>query len=169
MTGQVLLTDALRARIGQTASYTAPEPLGRAAIRYFAVAVGDDNRLYTDPGYAREHGYHDVIAPPTLLAETNQYVTGTPDADGYLGHSWHLQVPGSRLVRGGNSYRFAKPAGPDTVVTVQWQITDMTERTTSTGTAMLIVTSEATYTDQRGELLLTNTETLIFTARAGAR
>ena len=97
MSDPVLLTDALRARIGQTASYTAPEPLGRAAIRYFAAAVGDANPLYTDAAYAREHGYDDVIAPPTLLAETNQYVTGAPDADGYLGHSWHLEVPDSRL------------------------------------------------------------------------
>ncbi len=95
MSDPVLLTDELRARIGQTASYTAPEPLGRAAIRYFAAAVGDANPLYTDPAYAREHGYDDVIAPPTLLAETNQYVTGAPDADGYLGHSWHLEVPGT--------------------------------------------------------------------------
>ena len=169
MSDPVLLTDALRARIGQTASYTAPEPLGRAAIRYFAAAVGDANPLYTDPAYAREHGYDDVIAPPTLLAETNQYVTGAPDADGYLGHSWHLEVPDSRLVRGGNSYRFAKAAGPDTVVTARWRITDMTERRTSAGAPMLIVTSEATYTDQHDELLLTNTETLIFTAREGAR
>ena len=45
----------------------------------------------------------------------------------------------------------------------------MTERRTSAGAAMLIVTSEATYTDQHDELLLTNTETLIFTARGGAR
>ena len=34
--------DELRARIGETAVYTAPEPLGRASIRYFALAVGDD-------------------------------------------------------------------------------------------------------------------------------
>ncbi len=164
-----LLTDALRARIGERAVYTAPEPLGRAAIRYYAVAVGDDNPLYTDRSYARDHGYEDVIAPPTLLAETNQYVLGCPDGDGYLGHSWHLDVPHTRAVRGGNAYEFGKPAGPDTIVTATWTITDMTERTTSRGVPMLIVTSEARYTDQHGELLLTNVETLIHTALGGER
>ncbi len=168
MTGTGLLTEQLRARIGETATYTAPEPLGRAAIRYYALAVGDENPLYTDRSYARDHGFDDVIAPPTLLAETNQYVVGTPDTDGYLGHSWHLEVPGTRLVRGGNSYEFARPAGPDTVVTATWRITDMVERTTSSGVAMLIVTSMATYSDQHGTLLMTNTESLVFTALAGA-
>lgn len=38
-----LLTDELRALVGRTAVYTAPEPLGRAALRYFATAVGDTN------------------------------------------------------------------------------------------------------------------------------
>jgi acyl dehydratase len=163
MSERVLLTDELRARIGETATYTAPEPLGRAAIRYFAVAVGDDNPLWTDRSFARDHGYDDVVAPPTLLAETNQYMPGPRDGDGFMGHSWHITIPDTRLVRGGNSYEFAKPAGPDTVVTATWRIADMTERTTSAGLAMLIVTSEARFTDQHGDLLLTNTETLVFT------
>lgn len=167
MTEQVLLTEALLARVGQTAVYTAPDPLGRAAIRYFALAVGDDNPLYTDRSFARDNGYDDVVAPPTLLAETNQYIVGRPDAEGYLGHSWRLDVPGTRLVRGGNSYEFAAPAQPDTVVTATWRIASMIERRTSAGVPMLIVTSEATYTDQDGTLLLTNTESLVYTALPG--
>ena len=163
MSERVLLDDALRARVGETAVYTAPEPLGRASIRYFALAVGDDNPLWTDRSFARDHGHDDVVAPPTLIAETNQYMGGRRDHDGFLGHSWHITVPDTRLVRGGNAYEFAKPAGPDTVVTATWRISDMTERRTSAGLAMLVVTSEASYTDQHGDLLLTNTETLIFT------
>lgn len=171
MNEHVLLTPALRARVGETRSYTAPEPLGRAAIRYFATAVGDDNPLYTDRSYARDHGFEDVVAPPTMLAETNQYLVRARDEDGFAGHSWDLDVPGSRLVRGGNAYVFARPAGPDTVVTATWRLADLTERRTSAGGAMLVVTSEASYTDQYGNLLLTNTETLIYTAlpEAGAR
>lgn len=171
MSDRVLLTDELRSRIGEKVSYTAPEPLGRAAIRYFALAVGDDNPLWTDRSFARDHGYDDVVAPPTLLAETNQYMTGRRDGDGFLGHSWHITVADTRLVRGGNSYEFTKPAGPDTVVTATWRITDMTERRTSAGLAMLVVTSEASYTDQHGDLLLTNIEILIVTElpRAGGK
>ena len=71
-----LLTDAVRSQIGREASYTAPEELGRAAIRYFALAIGDDNPLRTDVEHARSAGYADVVAPPTLICESNQYMTG---------------------------------------------------------------------------------------------
>jgi hypothetical protein len=40
----------------------------------------------------------------------------------------------------------------------------MSERATSAGQAMLVVTSEATYTRADGAVLATNTETLIYIA-----
>ncbi|MEO6821104.1 MAG: MaoC family dehydratase N-terminal domain-containing protein [Candidatus Nanopelagicales bacterium] len=164
----VLLTDELRARIGETRVYVAPEALSRASIRYYAVAVGDDNALYTDTDAARAAGLLDVMAPPTLLADTNQYLLGERDTDGFAGHSWGLDVPNSRTVRGGNDYIFHRPAHPDDVVTVTWRLIDMAERTTSGGMAMMIVTSRAEFTDQRGEPVLSNTETIIYTELPGA-
>ena len=159
-----LLSDELRARIGEKASYTAPEELGRAAIRYFALAVGDYNPLYVDKNAASRAGYRDVIAPPTLIAETNQYMIGPRNDEGYMGHGWGIDIPDTRLVRGGNEYEFFQPVHPDDVVTATWEIVDATERTTSKGVEMLIVTSRATYTNQSNEKLMTNTETLIWTA-----
>lgn len=38
----------------------------RGKIREMALAVGDDNPLYTDSAHARAQGYRDVIAPPTF-------------------------------------------------------------------------------------------------------
>lgn len=163
-----LLTDALRARIGESVTYTAPEYCGRPAFRYFAEAVGDDNPLYVDVDAARAVGLDTVVAPPTWICETNQYVGGPADEDGYAGHSWHLDVPGTRLVRGGNSYEFHRHVRPIDVLTVTWRIVDMAERTTSAGQPMLVVTSEATYTRADGALLATNTETLVFVALDGA-
>ena len=164
MTG--LLTDALRAMVGREVRYTAPEELGRAAIRYFARAVGDDNPVYTDDAAARAAGHDGVVAPPTLVCETNQYVDAARDPDGYAGHGWHLDVPGTRLVRGGNAYELHRPVRPDDVLTVVWRLADLRERRTRDGTPMLVVTSVATYTDQRGELLATNTETLLYVGTA---
>ncbi|MEV4676263.1 MULTISPECIES: FAS1-like dehydratase domain-containing protein [Actinomadura] len=157
-----LLTEEMKALVGREVVYTAPEELGRASIRYFAEAVGDANPLYTDDAHAREHGYGGVVAPPTLIFETNQYTGLRRDDDGFAGHSWHLDVPGTRLVRGGNSYEFHRPVRPDDVVTATWRITGITERVNGRGQAMLIVTSTATYTDQRGEPLAANEETLIY-------
>ena len=46
-----------------------PKKIGRASIRYFALAIGDDNPLYVDDAYARAAGYPSIIAPPTFVCE----------------------------------------------------------------------------------------------------
>jgi acyl dehydratase len=161
-----LLNDELRALVGRTATYTAPDALSRSSIRYFATAVGDHNPVYTDDVAARAAGYDGVVAPPTLVCETNQVVNNPRDDDGFPGHEWGIELPGTRLVRGGNDYTFHQPVSPDDVLTVVWEITDLTERTTGSGQAMLIVTSVGRFTNQRGELLVENEETLIYLGAA---
>ncbi|MBD3926760.1 MaoC family dehydratase N-terminal domain-containing protein [Nocardioides cavernae] len=147
-----LLSEEVRALVGRTATYVAPEPLGRAAIRYFAMATGDDNPLHLAGD----------LAPPTLVCETNQFVDLPRDVNGFAGHGWGFHLPGTREVRGGNSYRFHRPVRPEDVVTTHWEVTDVTERVTGGGQAMVIVTSLATYTNQEGHLLVENEETLIY-------
>jgi acyl dehydratase len=155
----MLLTDEVKKWIGREKSYTAPEEIGRASIRYFALAVGDENLLYHDDEYARSAGYDGVIAPPTLVCETGQYMTGPRSA---IGHTWDLPVEGVRMIRGGNDYTFSRPVRPTDVITADWRIEDIKERKTSTGVPMLIVISEAKYSNQDGDLLATNRETLIY-------
>ena len=157
-----LLTDELRAWIGREVTYPAREELGRAAIRYFALALGDDNPLYRDDEYARAAGYPSVIAPPTFVCETSQYAHRRPDADGYIGHTWELTVPGCRMIRAGHDYEFFRPVLPTDRITVTWRLTDMVERASSRGGSLLFVTSTATYVDQRGERLAVNRETIVF-------
>ena len=156
-----LATDELRSLIGRRAVYTAPDEVGRAAIRYFAAAVGDSCPLYVDAEYARRHGYEDVIAPPTFVCETNQYMPGHPDRDGYPGHSWGIEIEGARMIRGGHEYEFHRPLYPSDVITADWTVTDVYEREGSTGRLAFLV-SEARYTNQRGELIAVNRETLVF-------
>lgn len=157
-----LLTDELRGLIGRTATYEAPEPIGRAAIRYFALAIGDTNPLHTDPDFARAHGYEDVVAPPTFILESNQYMTGEPDAHGYIGHSWDIEVPGTRLIRGGHEYELHGPVYPWHRPRVEWRIIDITEKASRSGAGMLLVESEARFSSQDGDLLAVNRETLIY-------
>jgi hypothetical protein len=115
-----LLTDEVRGLLGRRKVYTAPEPFGAAAGRYFALAIGDDNPLYTDGDFARRHGLPGVTAPPTLICETNQYAGLPPDDEGYAGHTWGIDIPGTRQVRGGNRYTFHRRLRPDDVVTATW-------------------------------------------------
>ena len=105
------------------------------------------------------------IAPPTLIFESNQYANLPPDADGFAGHGWHVEVPGTRLVRGGNTYELMRPVRPGDVLTVTWTLADASERTTGAGQKMLVLTSRAVYTDATGDVVATNEETLIYVAR----
>lgn len=150
----MLLTDEVAACIGAEVTYTAPEPIGAASIRYFALAIGSDPDRWED------------AAPPTLVCETAQ-LTGHrhADDDGYLGHTWVLPLPvPCTMVRGGNDYRFGRPTRPDDVVTSTWRLTGMTERSGADGTPMLVVTAVATH-HAGPDWLATNTETLLYRPR----
>jgi acyl dehydratase len=162
-----LLTPELKARIGEEARFSSPDELGRAAIRYFAVAIGDLNPLYLDDAFARSHGHPSVIAPPTLVCETNQFVPGPRGPGGYLTQIFELDVPGTRQIRGGNEYEFFRPVLPTDRITITWRLEEMAERTSSSGGEMLVVTSVATYTDQNGLDVARNTETVIYQAVKG--
>lgn len=156
-----LLTDELRSCIGREAHYPAREELGRASIRYFALAMGDPNPLYVDDDYARKHGYPSLIAPPTLIVETCQYAHQAPNADGYLGHEWHLPVPNTRLIRAGNDYEFMRPILPTDRICVTWTLEDIAEKPSSRGGTQLFVSSVARYRDAQGELVAVNRETIV--------
>lgn len=157
-----LLTDGLRQWIGREVSYTTPEELGRASIRYFALAMRDDNPLYVDDTYAREAGYPSVIAPPTLVCETCQYAHRPPDEGGYIGHEWHLPLSGCRMIRAGNDYEFFRPVLPTDRISVTWKVEDIVERASSRGGTQLFVTSVARYENQAGEPLAVNRETVVY-------
>ena len=157
-----LLTEELRSWIGREAHYPAREELGRASIRYFALAMGDDNPLYVDDAYARRAGYPSVIAPPTLVCETCQYAHRAPNADGYLGHEWPLPLPASRLVRAGNDYEFMRPVLPSDHISVTWTLESIVEKSFSKGGTQLFVTSVARYRDAVGEIVAVNRETVVY-------
>ena len=158
----MLLTDELKAWIGREAHYPAREELGRASIRYFALAMGDDNPLYVDDEYAMAAGHPSVIAPPTLVVETCQYAHHAPNADGYIGHEWHLPVPNTRLIRAGNDYEFMRPVLPADRISVTWTLEDIVEKSRSAGGTQLFVASVARYRDVAGELVAVNRETLVY-------
>ena len=147
-----LLTEELKAFIGREAHYPAREELGRGSIRYFALALGDDNPLYVNGD----------IAPPTLICETNQYAHQAPNADGYIGHEWHLPVPNTRLVRAGNDYEFMRPILPTDRISVTWTLENIVEKPSSRGGTQLFVTSVARYRDAQDEVVAINRETIVY-------
>lgn len=162
-----LLTDEVLALRGRRITYTAPETMGAAAGRYFALAIGDDNPIYSDPEFARAQGLAGVTAPPTLICETNQYAGLPIDRDGYAGHTWSLELPGTRQVRGGNSYVFHRRIRPEDRIVATWSIDDVEGKVTAAGKEMVIISSTASYATIEGEPLAENRETIIFVGLKG--
>lgn len=157
-----LLTPELQAMIGRQVHYPAREAFGHVSIRYFALAMHDDNPLYIDEEYAKAAGYPGVIAPPTFVCETCQYAHRPPDDDGYIGHEWHLPVPGCRMIRAGNDYAFTRPVLATDRISVTWTLESVIEKSSSKGGTQLFVMSVATYNDAQGQTVATNREALVF-------
>ncbi len=153
------LLDQLKATVGQEIVFQAPDEIGRSAFRQYALAVGDFNPLYSDREEATARGLRDVMAPPTLVCDTWQYVGGDMDNWGdLLGRGPFRELAG---LRAGNEYEFFQPIHPDDVITARWLVKDVYERTTRSGTIIFQII-ESTFHNQRGEMLARNTETMFY-------
>ena len=147
----------LRATIGKETVFQSPDEFGRASFRQYALAIGDFNPLYTDRDFARSHGLPDVMAPPTLICDTWQFVEGDIDDEGrQLALKDELEMGG---LRAGNSYEFFQPVHPGDVVTAKRKTKDVYEKTGRSG-RLLFWEVETSYFNQRDELLAANVETM---------
>ena len=127
------------------------------------LAVGDFNPLYSDREQAAAHGLRDVMAPPTLVCDTWQYVDSNMDERGdLLGRGPFKELAG---LRASNEYEFFQPIHPDDVLTARWLVKDVYERSGRSG-SLIFQVIEATFHNQRGELLARNTETLFYREEA---
>lgn len=163
--GDALLA-RLKASVGREVVYHAPEPIGRASIRQYALAIGDANPLYKDTEAARQAGLRDVMAPPTFVCDSWQYIDSDIDERGELLGRGMLRDFGG--LRAGNDYEFFRPVHPDDVLTVHWKVKDVYEKAGRAG-RMVFQELEVTYTNQRSELLARSVEIMFHRLPAAAR
>ena len=159
MTERSEVLEQLKAMIGKEMVVTAPEEVGRASIRAFAQANGDMNPLYFDEGFVRGTRHGGIIAPPTFVCESMQYLVGEVDETG--GPARRFLLPIGMEVRGGNDYEFFRPVRPDDVITARWKVTNVYEKQGRTG-RLYFLEYDITYANQRDELLTVNHEWLVF-------
>ena len=153
------LLERLKATVGQEIILRAPDEIGRSSLRQYALAIGDFNPIYSDREFAQINGLRDVMAPPTLICDTWQYVDSDMDERGdLLGRGPIRELEG---LRAGNEYEFFQPIHPDDVVTAHWTVKDVYEKTGSTGSLVFQVI-ETTFYNQSGELLARNTEKMFY-------
>ena len=157
------LLERLKATVGQEIVLRAPDEIGRSSLRQYALAIGDFNPLYSNREFAQANGLRDVMAPPTLICDTWQYVDSDMDERGdLLGRGPIRELEG---LRAGNEYEFFQTIHPDDVITAHWTVKDVYEKTGRTGSLVFQVI-ETTFYNQSDELLARNTETMFYRAEA---
>jgi acyl dehydratase len=147
MANKLLNEEALKqvGKAGEARTYD----VERGAIRRFAEAIEDRNPLFNDENAARGTRFGGLIAPPTFCRSM-----GSPIPDvriSALGQTF-------RGLDGGSEWEYFKPIRPGDRITVQTRLVDLRESEGRLG-PMIFITMETTYTNQFGELCVTQRST----------
>ena len=153
------LLQKLKATIGQEEDFTAPEAMGPAAFRQYALAVQDPNPIYTDRSQARHHGFKDLVAPTTLICDSIQFLEGDMDEAGLPQNPSAECLP--TPLRAGNDYEFFQPVYPDDKIILRRRVTEVWDREGRSG-LLIFQKMENTYYNQHGQKLAINTELLFY-------
>lgn len=126
----------------------------QGAIRALARAIGDPNPLYQDEAFARQHGYRNLVAPPTMCV--------TLEADPIPG----LDLPATGMVHGAQEIHHLRPICAGDTVHVVASLLDVTRKRTKLGD-VAFVSIETVGSDPQGEPFYRQRMTLI--VMGGAR
>ena len=156
---------------------TAAMPLERDTLRRFVQAIMDQDPAYYDEAYAAKTKFDGLTAPPLYpvhafrlpadVPDPLQVVARDPSADGtagIMGVSFGLpaiESPYRRLLNGGNEIEFYRSLRVGERVVAQPKYADVTLKEGKSG-HMLLVTVETRFTNEAGEPLLLNRQTLIW-------
>jgi acyl dehydratase len=132
---------------------TAGEPrtydVERGAIRRFAEAIGDTNPLFNEEQQARKTRFGGMIAPPTFCRSLGSPIPQV-----------RLKGMGAefRGLDGGSDWEYFQPIRPGDRITVQSKLVDLREAEGRLG-PMVFIVIETSYTNQFGELCVTQRST----------
>jgi acyl dehydratase len=146
MANKIVDEEALKqiGKVGEPRSYD----VERGAIRRFAEAIGDPNPLFNDEQEAR-HVFGGMVAPPTFCRTMGSPVPNVTLKN--MGENF-------RGLDGGSDWEYFQPIRPGDRITVQSKLVDLRESEGRLG-PMIFTTIETTYTNQFGELCVTQRST----------
>jgi acyl dehydratase len=139
--------------------FQASHPIGEEIIRRFAATIGDWNPLYWDAGFAGKSPYGGITAPPTLLFELTYDLQTAIGEDGLYGGFRKWLGCDVNLQRAGNDYEMIQPVVPGDIISFRRRVVDVQEKKGKKGRFAFLL-SEVRYTNQRGEVLGIDRETL---------
>lgn len=133
----------------------------RGKIKEFARALGDKNPIYTEVELAKEAGFKSVPAPPTFTAS---FLHQVPDENFLLNLMAEMEIDVARSVHGESEFEYIKPVAAGDVLTVSMTVKDIMKKEGKRGGVMNLITTEATYTNQDGEVV--QKDRMLFIERA---
>jgi len=143
MTEASLITPELQALLGKEGE---PEffEVEKGQLKRLAQALGDPNPLWNDLDYARKSRYGNIIAPPTFLVNAGLIKLAVKLTD--------MMGPSRNWLDVGMEIEFFKPIEAGDTITSTAKLIDLKEKSGKKG-PMLILLLEATYKNQRGEVV----------------
>lgn len=121
-------------------------------IRQFAVAIGDENPLYTDEEYAMETTYGGLIASPTF-----PIVVGSDGGGGNL----PLELDSRRMLHGEQEFIYYQPIRPGDRLYCQMKVSDLYEREGKSGNMQFLVL-DTEMKDEKGEMVAISRTNIIY-------
>ncbi len=152
------LTPEVLAHKGRQSDKVRGYPVSAEEIRRFCYATEDMNPRYLDAGA-------DLVAPPMFISIPFDWEVPMGDlpADGTPQQNDGLPYPplkAKRKLFGGYQVEYFREIRPGDVLTRQRKILDIYERSGGSGSSVFVVI-EATYTNQRGEKVAVDINTII--------
>jgi acyl dehydratase len=135
-------------------------PVGRAEVREFALAVGEDNPIFFDAAEARRRGLPDVLAPPTFTVTQIRQVS-PEERERRLGAG----LDRARLLHAEQEFTYRRLPVAGEVLRGRMRIVRDVTKQGRRGGSLRFVTFESRFADARGEEVLRATYTLVETTR----
>jgi acyl dehydratase len=136
------------------------------AIRHWALCNGDDNRLYTEPGYAAQTRWGGTVAPPGF--EMSMGFDRSPEVPPDLAKATQKALRGANLFNSGAEHHYYRPIRPgDTLYRSEW-VGKVEEKQSRFANRSVIVTNDHQVWNQDEQVVLTGAKWYIHTERRRA-
>ena len=162
--------EAMRARIGVLIPEAPPwvTEAHQDSIRHFAYSFGDDNPLFTKPGYGPKTVWGKMIAPPMFVSVMGESeVKKIPDKVRKAGAGALTGVPQFLT---GNQWEWLRPITPGDKIRLRHFISDVQEKRSQFGGGKAVVVSHRLeYVSQKDELVALYTKHFFHVERQGSQ
>jgi acyl dehydratase len=142
----------------------------RTPVMNFAKAVKDDSPIFQRPDAAQEAGFDTIPLPPTMgfaFTHNGQFPELQPADSGsnpVLEAIGGLMKGGGLILHGEQEFIYHAPVYVGDTLSGTGTISNLYEKTSSSGSTMTFITAENEYRNQAGELVLTSIMTLVHKA-----